>query len=104
MSTHPIRRDRPATYRVFVQGVLDSGWSDFLPNMVVSAVHIAADNYITQLDGRVTDQAGLFGVLNFLYDLGFPLVAVECLDPAPPAVPFAGPAIPRFDHTTGQPL
>jgi hypothetical protein len=34
---------------------------------------------VTILTGRVVDQAALLGVLNNAYDLGFPLLSVECL-------------------------
>jgi len=34
----------------------------------------------TTLEGRLLDQAALTGVINTLYDLGLPLVSVECLD------------------------
>jgi hypothetical protein len=32
------------------------------------------------LTGQLIDQAALFGVLEQLYGLGFPLVSVECLE------------------------
>jgi len=34
----------------------------------------------TMLTGWLVDQAALFGILDGLYGLGFPLVAVECLE------------------------
>jgi hypothetical protein len=33
---------------------------------------------ITELVGRLADQAALHGVLSTLYELGLPLVSVEC--------------------------
>jgi hypothetical protein len=33
---------------------------------------------VTELVGRLADQAALHGVLSALYELGLPLVAVEC--------------------------
>ena len=35
---------------------------------------------VTVLTGQVMDQAELFGTLNRLYNLGFPLLSVECLE------------------------
>jgi len=34
---------------------------------------------VTVLTGEFQDQAALFGVLNTLYDLGLPLLSVDCL-------------------------
>jgi hypothetical protein len=49
---------------------------------------------MTILTGAFQDQAELAGVLNTLYDLGLPLLSVECLDipannPAGPPAPSA---------------
>jgi hypothetical protein len=37
------------------------------------------DRPVTTLTGNLPDQAALAGVLNLLYDLGLPLLAVEAL-------------------------
>jgi len=70
----------PATYRITVQGNLDSSWSDDFGGLVVSN-QVAEDGaYFTTLTGWLIDQAALFGVLDGLYGLGFPLLSVECLE------------------------
>jgi hypothetical protein len=38
----------------------------------------AGRHTVTELVGRLTDQAALHGVLSALYELGLPLVSVEC--------------------------
>ena len=38
---------------------------------------------VTVLTGRFVDQAALAGVLNTLYDMGFPLLKVERLEARP---------------------
>ena len=38
---------------------------------------------MTVLTGRFVDQAALAGVLNTLYDLGFPLLKVELIEAQP---------------------
>ncbi len=43
--------------------------------MIVSAAILR----VTILMGSVADQAALFGVLNQLYNLGLPLLSVQCL-------------------------
>jgi len=35
---------------------------------------------VTILMGRLIDQAALIGVINSLYDLGCPLLSVECVE------------------------
>ena len=42
---------------------------------------------VTTLTGELVDQAALMGVLNSLYDMGYPLLKVERLGPSPPADP-----------------
>jgi hypothetical protein len=39
----------------------------------------AGRHTVTELVGRLTDQAALHGVLSALYELGLPLLTVECL-------------------------
>jgi hypothetical protein len=70
----------PATYRITVQGYLDSSWSDDLGGLAVSKQVAADGSTQTLLTGWLVDQAALFGVLDRLYGLGFPLVSVECVE------------------------
>ena len=70
----------PSTYRIRVQGHLDSIWFDRLGGMSVSLEASAEKHKITILNGHLPDQAALIGVLNTLYDLHFPLLSVECMD------------------------
>jgi hypothetical protein len=70
----------PAKYRVRVQGYLDNTWSDELGGMTLTNHFGSSQPMITVLTGQVMDQADLYGVLNRLYDLGFPLLSVECLE------------------------
>ncbi len=71
-----IRIECPACYRIVVQGGLDERWSGRLGGL--SITHIAVDDgtTITQLTGRLLDQAALLGVLNTLYELRLPLISV----------------------------
>lgn len=70
----------PATYRIRVQGHVDSNWSDRLAGMNVTLGMSAEKHKITILQGHLPDQAALSGVLNTLYDLHLPLLNVECID------------------------
>ena len=69
----------PATYRITMQGYLDSRWSDDFGGLVVNNEILRDGSSRTVLCGSLVDQAALFGVLDGLYGLGFPLVAVECV-------------------------
>ena len=69
----------PASYSIRVQGMLRESWSEHL-GMTIEVEHDEAQHPVTKLSGRVADQAALFGLLDSLYGLGFPLLSVECLD------------------------
>jgi len=69
----------PATYRITIRGHLNSNWSDDFGGMTVSNEVSIDGTWQTVLCGRLVDQAALFGVLDGLYGLGFPLLSVECL-------------------------
>jgi hypothetical protein len=68
--------DRPATYQIRVQGRIDPNWSDRMAGMQVRISKEQTTPPITILYGEVSDQAALLGVLNLLYELHLPIVAV----------------------------
>jgi hypothetical protein len=47
--------------------------------------HAPSQQPVTTLSGELSDQAALMGVLNALYDMGFPLLRVERFGPPPSA-------------------
>jgi hypothetical protein len=55
--------------------------------MSISSTRRQGGPIITTLTGELVDQAALVGVLNSLYDMGYPLLKVERLGPLPPADP-----------------
>jgi hypothetical protein len=69
--------DKPAVYRIKVQGVVPESWTDRLGAMGIVSVTSAT----TTLEGRLPDQAALNGVLDTLYQLRLPLLEVICLPP-----------------------
>jgi len=69
---------RSASYSICVQGFLDKDWSEHF-RLNIEYERDAAAHPVTVLSGRLTDQAALFGILDSLYGLGFPLLSVECL-------------------------
>ena len=69
----------PAIYLIKIRGYLDDNWSNQLGGMAIRHVTATKDVPLTILEGKMVDQAALFGVLNGLYGLGFPILFVECL-------------------------
>ncbi len=67
--------DRPAYYRLRLQGRVTCEWSDWLDEIEVTFSD--SQPAITTVTGEVRDQAALFGLLSFVRDLGVPLIAVE---------------------------
>ena len=70
-------------YRIEVQGRLQSSWSDRLGAMRVLSEQSRKGASVTVLQGRVSDQAELSGILNTLYELHLPLLSVRHLGDEP---------------------
>ena len=79
-SRNPIPFDRPATYQITVQGRIDPTWSDRLEGMTICLTTVEAGPPVTTLDGKLSDQAALAGVLNTLYELHLPVLSVKRLE------------------------
>ena len=75
--------DTPGVYRIGVQGFLDESWSDRMNGVDIRVQELPDEAPVTVLIGHFVDQAALAGVLNTLYDLGFPLLTVELLEAQP---------------------
>lgn len=71
--------DGPAAYQITVQGRIVSGWSDRLEGMTISHLILDDGTTFTVLTGDLNDQAALSGVLNTIYELHMPLIAVNKL-------------------------
>jgi hypothetical protein len=72
--------DKPAVYRIKVQGVVPESWTDRLGD--IGIVSVTSD--ATTLEGRLPDQAALNGLLDTLYQLRLPLLEVISLPPERP--------------------
>jgi hypothetical protein len=86
--------DSAASYQIRIQGHLDESWSERMSGVTIRTQRSSDGSPMTILTGAFQDQAELAGVLNTLYDLGLPLLSVECLDipannPAGPPAPSA---------------
>ena len=80
LTRNPIPFDRPANYQINVQGWIDPTLSDLLGGMTISPDTGEADHPVTTLDGELSDQAALAGVLNTLYELHLPVILVKRLE------------------------
>jgi hypothetical protein len=75
----------PSRYRIIVGKKLSANWSDRLAGMEIRPVQQeSSTGEATLLEGVVKDQAQLSGILNTLYDYGFPLLKVEILGESAP--------------------
>ena len=83
MMTHKIvdypTMSGPAIYRIRVRGRLDADLSERLEGMRIETLARSDGKAESVLEGRLIDQAALAGVLNKLYELHLPVMAVECL-------------------------
>jgi hypothetical protein len=67
--------NKPANYRIKVRGRVPESWIDRLGGMRV----VTVSSTLTTLEGRLSDQAALKGVLDTLYELRLCLREVSCL-------------------------
>ena len=67
----------PAVYQITVKGHLDSQWSAWFDNMLISN----EANGEAVLCGPLADQSALYGVLAKMRNLGLPLLAVTTVAP-----------------------
>ena len=69
----------PAVYRIRVRGRLNADRSGRLEGMHIESLARDDGKVESVLEGRLPDQAALSGVLNKLYELHLPVMAVDCL-------------------------
>jgi hypothetical protein len=71
--------DKPATYRISVQGYLSEKRSDYLQGMTITSQSDEENHPVTVLTGPLLDQSALLSVLNGLYNYRLPLISVELI-------------------------
>jgi hypothetical protein len=79
-SRNPVPFDVPATYQITVQGRIDPTWSDRLESMTICLAMVDEGLPATTLEGELSDQAALAGVLNTLYELHLTLLSLKRLE------------------------
>jgi hypothetical protein len=66
----------PVVYQIRLKGHLGDRWADWFEGLTITL----EENGDTLLIGPVPDQAGLFGLLRRMRDLGLQLISVNCVD------------------------
>ncbi len=73
-------RSAPATYRIYMDGEINSARLNRLIAMRVDVGHDRQGRPVTKLTGMMANQAELMGVLMAMYEMGYTLVALERAD------------------------
>jgi hypothetical protein len=69
--------DEPGIYRIRVRGRLSKSWVDSMWANMSLTVYTTAPEPESVLLGEVVDQACLLGIVNALYNTGYPVIALE---------------------------
>lgn len=73
-SSAQFRSGGPEHYQIRVKGRLERRWEHWFDGLQLSI-----DHDMTMLEGELSDQAALYGVLLKIRDLGLPLLSVQRL-------------------------
>ncbi len=68
-----------ATYRITIQGEINTARSDQLGGMRIETIVDSENGTISVLTGLLKDQAELSGIMNTLYEMHYAVLSVECL-------------------------
>ena len=79
-SDHRLTLDTSADFEIRVQGVVDARWADYFGGTLIKH-KIGSNAPVSVLSGQFQDQAALLGMLNTLYNMGFPLLSFQCIEP-----------------------
>lgn len=74
----------PGFYQIKVQGQLPPHWNDRFGAMEIFPTLKDAGRIVTILQGSVSDQTELSGILNSLYELQLSLLSVQYMGEKPP--------------------
>lgn len=72
-----VKLGSPGFYRILVSGQVADQFKDRLHGMNIVASSQNTGALTTTIQGRVTDQAQLQGILTTLYDMHLPILSVE---------------------------
>jgi len=75
----------PARYEIRIQSALDDSWKEYLNAVTIEVRSQPGETPVTVATCEFVDQAELAGALSYLYSMGLPLLAVECIGIEPDA-------------------
>jgi len=65
--------NKPHRYEICIQGILSDNWSDWLDGLTIKS----QSDCETTLNGYLTDQAALLGVLARIHTLNLKIISVQ---------------------------
>ncbi|HLM89331.1 MAG TPA: hypothetical protein VK284_09925 [Streptosporangiaceae bacterium] len=92
--TGPHSHDNPGRYEIRLRGHLNPRWAAWFDGLSLTN----DSDGTTIIQGPVTDQAALHGLLQKVRDIGLPLISVTQVQPAQPNAPAIEP-----DNSSIQP-
>lgn len=69
-----------SVYQIVIQGVLEPHWTRWLNNMEATTAYDAAGKPVTVLQGPISDQSELRGLMTKIWDLNMTLISIIKLD------------------------
>ena len=69
--------EQPVTFRIEVEGLLDRKWSEWFGNMTLHPVREGMPSPRTVLEGPVSDQTALIGILQRIVHMNLRLISVR---------------------------
>ena len=70
---------KPAIYKIKVQGELKGSWSEKLQGLQINVERSPGEKPVSVLIGNISDQSALSGLLNALYDFNMTIISVNML-------------------------
>ena len=70
---------KPAMYKIKVQGELYESWSEKLQGLQINVERSPGKKPVSVLIGKINDQSALSGVLNALYEYNMTIISVHML-------------------------
>jgi len=71
--------DSPARYEIRIQGALDESWKEYFSVVTMEVQNRPDEPPLTIAICEFIDQAALTGALSYVYNMGLPLLSVECI-------------------------
>jgi hypothetical protein len=70
------------TYRILISGHIPAEWASWFNGLELQILHATKLGAVTLIQGTISDQSQLRGILNRLWDLNLKLIAVYRMDQA----------------------